>query len=462
MKFKNICKDKLDIVILGCLVAVFGYFFLCNDIVECGDSFQYIHQYPMREPVYSLFLELYQVVFKDYYMKAVGFTQNLLAIICTYWTYRRIRTIMDFKILFSIGTFVVLIAPHLFTPIASVTKLILTNSIMTEGITISLYNIWFAMLVGVIWKYYDDKSKNKVMVITFVIGLVLSMTRGQMILCLPVWFLVFAFEKLRNDGTVKKKIVSLVIYVAVIAVSLMAKTQFTKWYNLAETGYYVNTISSKPMMLANILYVCDESDADYIQDEGIREAFKGVIKDANNRELSIDYAPEGIIGKGLFHESGHEILNFEVIDPAIRVIIKDRTGVDEEQFLYLMILEDEMCNGIIKQLLPNVIGKYFRNYINIATLGFVRSVAVEKSVFPIYALFIYLVAIALTVYGLTQKSLRNNAYTTVLVLVLICGNVLGTSLMIQCITRYMIYNLPFFYIAGMGFISTIWREKNNK
>lgn len=458
MKMKKICKDKLDIVVLFCIVAVFAYFFIFHDVVECGDSFQYENQYPMREPVYSLMLQLLQVLCGDAFMTATGFVQNLMAIICTYWTYRRVRTIFDFKILFSIGTAGMLMAPHLLTPLASKTHLILTNSIMTEGITISLYYLWITMMIGILKGYYDSARVKSAQVISFILGLILAMTRGQMILCMVIWLIVVAFVAIIGNENVKKKLLYVLVCVVAVLAAVVAKGQLTKWYNLAETGYYVNTISSKPMMLANLVYVCNEDDADYIQDEEIREAFRAIVREADSQKLTIENAPSGIISMGKFHESGHETLNFDIIDPAMRLVVKSKYNIDESEFINLMIHEDMICDTAVKQLLPNVFGRYFHNYVIIAVLGFVRSVAVDKSVLPLFALLIYLAAAALTIWGLFKKERRDNAFVMVMIVVAICGNVLGTSLMIQCITRYMIYNLPFFYIAGMGLIKDIFRK----
>jgi hypothetical protein len=91
----------------------------------------------------------------------------------------------------------------------------------------------------------------------------------------------------------------------------------------------------------------------------------------------------------------------------------------------------------------------------IACLGFVRSVAADRSFLSIYAVLIYIIAIVLTII-LLKKDLRNRqTQTMLLTLILICGTVLGTSLVIECITRYMIYNLPIFYISGMGMIKVL-------
>ena len=81
-------------------------------------------------------------------------------------------------------------------------------------------------------------------------------------------------------------------------------------------------------------------------------------------------------------------------------------------------------------------------------MGLVRSVAVIHPVLNWYALIAYMLAIVLMIYVWVQKHDSKAAPFMALVLLMIAGNVTGTSLMLQCISRYMLYNLPLFYLAG--------------
>ena len=135
--FGKIVKDKIDAIVFLAIVSLFACFCILFDVVEYGDSFQYLHQYPMREPVYSLLLQLLQFIKGDKYGILLGPIQNILAIVCTYWTYKRITKIYGFGTLFRIGTVVVLLVPHIITPVLSKTHMILTNGVMTEGITVA-------------------------------------------------------------------------------------------------------------------------------------------------------------------------------------------------------------------------------------------------------------------------------------------------------------------------------------
>lgn len=454
MKLKKFFDSKIDIAVLVGTLLVFGYFCIFCPVQECGDSFQYIHQYPMREPVYSLFLQLTIVLLGDNFGVAVSIIQNILAVICLFWTYKRISKMYNFGWLFRLGTFVVLLAPHLVTPLASVTHLVLTCSVMTEGITLSMYYVFLTVLLGMVSGYYEGKFYTKAAVADAVLAFVLALTRGQMAVCLVMWLLVVTFRSLCN-----KKWKKIFLYIAIIICMFPLKSQLTKWYNLAETGYYTDTVSSKPMLLANIVYVCDIEDSEYIEDETLRAAFKGIVSQALADGQSIKNADGGIIGKALYHESCHEPLNFEYIDPAVRNVIYDRFDINESTFLELMIKEDELCGEMAGNLLPHIAGKFFHNYLYVISLGFIRSIAVEKSVIPYMAIALYVLAVLLAAFLLVRwrKGGKKSpaALSMLVVLIAICGMVCGTSLMIQCLARYMVYNLPFFYIAGMAMLAEL-------
>lgn len=456
MKEKRIFKDKLDIVVLVILIVVFGIFAFFCDMAWCGDSYQYENQFPMREPVYSLILQFLKFVSGDVYMRVLGLVQNLLACVCIYWTFKQLSDIWNFKIFGRFATLICLLAPHIVTPLASKTHLIITNTVMTEGITLSLYYVWFVYAVKLIVGQGIKEKKISFMIRMTLLALVLAMTRGQLILCVLMSFVLYIVVTLFDKGDDKRsKIKKSIVFIVLFIVTILSKTQLTKWYNLIESGNYVNTISSKPMLLANIAYVCDEADADYIKDDDLRSAFREVLHLINENDISYKNAEGSIISKARFHEAGHETINFDYIDPEMRKVIYERYGYDEGEFFKLMISEDELCGLIAKQILPHIAGKYFRNYVIISVLGFVRSIAVERSILSIYALIMYLFAIALTIIQLRKNTANRQAWCMIFTLIMICGNVLGTALVIECITRYMIYNLPFFYITGMALVSTL-------
>ena len=244
-----------------------------------------------------------------------------------------------------------------------------------------------------------------------------------------------------------------------VLVMMGAKSYLTKAYHYAESGLFVATTSGQPMMLANILYLSDAEDGADIEDARLRQAYENMVHLVDKAQLSFRYGTGGIIEMARFHEYGHETINFDIIDPEIEAVVAEADDVTSQNYEYMRYLIDGYASEIIGAVLPNILPKFGQNYFVIAALGFVRSIAVDRSVLPIYALLMYIVAIVLAAVLLKRDLKSESAYFMIFTLVLICGNVFGTSIMIECISRYMIYNFPFFYIAGMAMLTELWKGK---
>jgi hypothetical protein len=74
-------------------------------------------------------------------------------------------------------------------------------------------------------------------------------------------------------------------------------------------------------------------------------------------------------------------------------------------------------------------------------------VAYENSILAWYTVLIYIAAIVCTIILWRKNNNSLAAAFMAVMLLTIVGNVCATALMIQCISRYMIYNLPLFYMA---------------
>jgi len=449
----RIFRRKTDCVVFAIVAAIFGYFALCCDVMELGDSFQYLNQMVSREPVYALLLKLLTGMFGENYGFPLVLIQNVLALISTYWLYIRLTELFRLPKLFEWATFVFLLAPHVVTPVAARSGMIITNSVMTEGITVSLYYIWVGMMLTILLGKYGDKEK-KAIIFSGVLSWILTMTRGQFLVCIAGWLLVNGFVFLMKKDY--KKILFLLVGVLIM---MGAKSYLTKAYHLAESDLFVATTSGQPMMLANILYLSDAEDGAGIEDERLRQAYENMVRLVDEAQLSIRYGTGGIINMAQFHEYGHEPINFDIIDPEIEAVVGEVDGVTAQDYEYMLYLIDGYAAEIIAAVLPNILPEFVQNYFVIASLGFVRSIAVDRSVFPVYALIMYLIAIALAAVLLKKDPKSKSAYFMLFTLIMICGNVFGTSIMIECISRYMIYNLPFFYIAGMAMLTELWKRK---
>ena len=183
MEKRRFVRKTSDGVVLGGLVLLFGYFFLFHEMRELGDSYQYLHQFVSREPVYALLLKGIQILFGENYGMPLSFFQNILAVVCTYWLYYRITEDFSFPPILETGIGAILASPHILTPLASKTRMIITNSVLTEGVAFSLYYLWAGIMLSVLLNKRTKKQPVE-MIISLLLSLILSMIRGQMMICL--------------------------------------------------------------------------------------------------------------------------------------------------------------------------------------------------------------------------------------------------------------------------------------
>lgn len=455
-KKQRVVESKMDMGVLFGLVIVFGYFFLCHPVQELNDSFQYLNQFVSREPAYALLLQILQACFGTGYSVVLGLIQNCMAVVCIYWLYKRLGNLLHFPVVLQLLTAMILVSPHVITPFASKSRMIITNSVLTEGVAVSLYYLWFGILFSLLLNYYHN-GRKRYMVISLLLSLLLSMIRGQLIICILVWAIVTGFMEFRD-----KQYRGLLLVAVGLVLSFVGKTQITKVYNYLESGFYVNTVSSKPMLLANALYVAGPEDGKDIQDETLRRAYEEMITGIDEAGLLRKYASGGLMELAHFHEAGHEVINFDYIVPVLNQYIKEKDGIDESTYFALLIKHEEYSDQILKAVFSNIIPEYVKNYFVIAALGFVRSVAVDRSILPFYAAVAYLVAVILMGMAFYRNRKSSAGFFMLLSLILICGTVFGTSIMIECISRYMIYNLPFFYIAGIALLLELYHGRKRK
>lgn len=439
----------------------FGYLYVTGEPVYAGDTFQYENQMIMREPVYALLMQFCRFLSPQNHYQLIILFQNILAVVANTavlaFMRKRFRLNMGISLLLA-G---ILLVPHVMTPVFASTHLVLTNTLMTEGILFSLYPLAFVCLLDMMW---SGKPIGKKSFGTLAFFWLISLIRGQMMVLFVVWFLAAFVLAVRNGAAVTKRTQTgvdtfvlaenigrqgLVAILAAVVIVFVARSVVIHVYNYCEQGLFVDTASGKAMSFANVLYVADREDGAAIADDGLRTLFYEIYDRADADQMNYKYAPSGILDRAAHHEACHDELNFTYFSDAAREYVGERQGIYADTYQELMIALDEVADALSAELMPKVFGRYVLNYINVIAVGFVRTVAYENTVLAWYAVCIYIAAVALTVVLWRRNPASMAASFMAVVLLTIVGNVCATALMIQCISRYMIYNLPLFYMAGL-------------
>ncbi len=455
--FIGVCKRNKENILIGVIFTLFfGFLLITGEPIYTGDTLQYEEQTVMREPVYALLIQVLRFISPEGYYRLIIMVQNILAAVAN--TAFVIILRKKFKLNMPISLLFVLIQlmPHLMTPVFARTHLMITNSLMTEGIAYSVYPLAFLCLLNAVWL---AKPLGKDSIAALLFFLFISLIRGQMMVLLVVWFVVttvmvfveyLSMRRVNERGSRLKAAAKrwlLILFMFILAFGV--RTVLVRVYNYCESGLFVDTASGKAMSFANILYVTDREDAEAIEDEKLRELFYEMYDAADEDEMNYKYAEGGIIERAEHHEHCHDELNFIYFNEMSRDYIGETKGIYADTFDEFIIALDDLATELSNYLMPRVVFKYAANYINIIALGFVRSVSYEYWLLVWYAAAVYAAAVVLTII-LWRKNPRSRAAAFMAVTLLtIVGNVCATALMIQCISRYMIYNTTLFYIAGV-------------
>lgn len=464
--------DRRNLIYLGIFVLFFGFLLVVGEPVYTGDTFQHENQMIMREPGYALLIQFLRFLSPEGHYRILIVLQNLLAVAANTVVIAFMRRRFALNVPVSLLFTGILLVPHIMTPLFSSTHLILTNALMTEGLLFSLYPLAFVSLLDAMWagKPISWKSFR-----TLTLFLLISLIRGQMMVLFIVWFLVMYILAVRNgiqvtDRTDRTKRNTfelaenifkqgLLAVLAAFCIAFVARSVLIHVYNYCEQGLFVDTASGKAMSFANVLYVADREDGEAIDDAALRELFYEMYDSADADRMNYKYAPSGILGRAAYHEQCHDELNFTYFAEPAKRYVGETQGIYTDRYQELMIAIDEVAAQMSAQLMPQVFGRYAFNYLNVIALGFIRTVAYEQTVLAWYTVLIYAAAIALTILLWRKNPASMAASFMAVVLLTIVGNVCATALMIQCISRYMIYNLPLFYMAGFLELSEMIGER---
>lgn len=466
--------DKLNFIFCGIFVAFFGCLLLTGEPIYTGDTFQHENQMIMREPGYALLIQILRFLSPERHYWLLIALQNLLAAAANTAVLVFMRRHFDLSMPVSFLFTGILLVPHLMTPLFSSTHLILTNALMTEGILFSLYPIAFIQLLRAMW---SGRPTGWDSIRALILFFLISLIRGQMMVLFVVWFLVMfvltviqGVQVTEQSGSAQNSFVlaenigrhGLLAVLAAFIIAFSARSLVIHVYNYCEQGLFVDTASGKAMSFANVLYVADREDGEAIADDALRAVFYEMYDRADAEQMNYKYAPSGILGRAAHHEQCHDDLNFIYFAEPAKQYVGETKGIYADRYQELMIAIDEVAEALSAQLMPQVLGRYILNYFSVAALGFVRTVAYENPVLVWYTVFIYAAAVALTIWLWLRTPQSRAASFMAVVLLTIAGNVCATALMIQCISRYMIYNLPLFYMAGFLAFREFVMQKRTK
>ena len=404
-----------------------------------NDSNQYIAMHIHREPLYSFFLWIFRSLFGETkYLDIVRFLQNGLAAFSVIWLAESLKKRFDFGQWMEALVCLILLAPHIITPVFSASGLVLSNGVISEALGLPLFYLFTAQCMKMVYTRQRGADLSSLL-----LSLFLSLVRGQMMFTILLW-LVFAGAVVIVE---KKKLAKrLLICVVCTALAFGTRTLLVKSYNLVFNGYFINNTFGSVGLLANILYAADEEDAERIADQDARVMFELSYRLAKEQGATYQDAPEGFFNRAAHLEKWHDAIKFEMIEEPWRQL-HDREGFID--YIPENVESDRIAATIVKSLLPAVLGRWLYDYLALTCYGLIRSIAVVHPLLNWYALTAYLAYIVLAALAWRKNHNSNAVWLAAFSLLAVLANVFATSMIIMCLSRYVIYGLPLFYVSGL-------------
>ena len=226
-------------------------------------------------------------------------------------------------------------------------------------------------------------------------------------------------------------------------------------------GDFAQNTRDMNLVLTTTLYAADKEDAALIEEESVRELFVLTMEKLEETQSNYRFAGSGWRNLEEHYENHFDVITIDTtghlyIDYAVERGFKE--GIEAEQEA------DRMSAVIVSSLFADNLGTYLQIYGASFLNGLINTVAKRSSLLDWYALLAYIAYIALMIACLCKKEKRQAGFVAYFVLLAILVNVGVAAALIFCQTRYMIYNMALFYVAGIVMLWELLKkpEKNGE
>lgn len=452
-------KSQFYELVLLILSVVFYLFFAFYDgAVICADTETYIAMSITREFFYSSFLAIFRMLFGKQYLLMVVVVQSLLAAYVAWNVTVYFRRQFNLGYLLSSVVFFIPLATSLLNRFVAGRGSMYSNSIMTEGITIPLFLLFFRY----VYEYIVTMSK-KALWVSCVLTAIMIGTRKQMYIALFLLFCAVVFVKMRamskenvaREGRkegVKHLFVSALKAMVLCVALVLTVTLLDHTYNYIVRGRFVGHSSDNRFVLTMVFYTAEE---EYVEDlpEEIQPLYLEIYEKCDTQNFLMHSAGEGWYNNVSHFGDNYDFIQIDTMWPAIQAYAENYSEGDPTQ---RELITDEITNVMITNLMPKTAPKIAKVLVNNFFSGLVTTVAQRNRVLIYYSLVAYLGYIGLLGWYWKKRGQMDGVVTLCLLTLLsIVVNVGLVSAVIFCQTRYTIYNMPLFYISGLMLVKEI-------
>ncbi len=424
----------IPITIFGFLFCIFG----CQSLFL--DSDEYTLMSAQVSGGYPLFLLVFRKIFgEDNYFTFVSLFQNMLAAFAVWFLSEKIGDCLNCpETIRYLGT-VCFAAPFIGTYFMSSNGVVLSCSILTEGLSYPLYYIMIAFMLGIMFG-----NGWTTFVCSGVIGGILTLIRPQMVIPIIVLTIVSAANAIKV-----RKALYLILEIVITVTIVICGSLYYK--SISKKG--ANSLNSATV-LTNLMCISERTDADSFEVEE-SEVFIRIWNRAYEAGYIIDSNLANPFSRAVAIENAHDRLKTDIIFSSMYEYAINEKGIvdNAEQSVILKSWADDMSRILFRRHW----GAYLYGWFSLGLIGLVRTNAIYRIGLIIVSAALY--AIYLWILCYCKKKEKDSLYRVGLVtLILIVTNAFGVATIIMCISRYMVYNMPLFYFMLMCMMYSVIKE----
>jgi len=439
---------------------IFYLFFAFYDgAVICVDSPTYISMEISREPFYPMFLAFFRWIFSgfenDFYLTAAVFVQSILAAAAAWSLAAFLKRSLQLSSFLSVGILLIPMAVSLLCRFAARRGSMYSNSILTEGITISCYLFFFRYL-----SEYLTEHTRKSFVSCCVLSFLLISTRKQMAVSLAMLVTCICIGAFQRKNF-RKGLASAFLWASCI---LFSSSLLDLGYNYVLRGEMARHSGDTRFITTMAFYTAERSDAGYIEDEEIRNLFLKIYDTCEEKGFLKHSAGTGWLNRVSHFGDHYDHIQIDTMWPLVNEFASNQlaegkavsdelsSGSEARRIADVNKNADRVMDIINRSIIPHNIPKVLATFTDNFLSGLVTTVARRNPLLTWYSLCIYLVYLALLLYHIRtdRQHSSQNAFIILfssLTLLSVLLNVGLVSLVIFCQTRYTIYNMALFYIS---------------
>lgn len=445
-------------MLLG-ILTFYLFFAFFDGAVICVDSPTYITMDLSREPFYPLFLAFFRLFSLENYLLYAVVAQSLLMAFAGWLLADYLRKQLNIHKLYSMILYAMPLATSLLCRFAAKRASMYTNSIMTESICTSLYLIFIFCILKYLWE-----GSKKHLGLSWLTAFIMISSRKQMLMVLPILFFAIIYANYKKQSFWKSVITAGIICILI----LPAFKLFDCSYNYILRGSFQGHTSSNRFISTMVFYNAIPSDAEYIKDADVQELFLEIYNACDAKGIHGIHAGEDWFARVNHFGDHYDHIQIDTMCPMIFQRAQENiqtqyavSNLTEEELRTLWNVEsDRLTSIIVNSILPHQIPKLLKTLWDNFLSGLVITIAQLREILVPYTVVMFTLYFALTIrliwhWYKNKNSVsgvialtRKNVTFSIITLLGIFFNVLLVSAVIFCQTRYTIYNMPLFYMAG--------------